>query len=590
MDVFTLLSLIGGIAMFLLGMHQMGLSLEKAAGPGLSGMLERMTRGKTRAMLLGLIITAVMQSSSTTTVMVVGFVNSGIMKLAQAIPVIMGANVGTTVTSWILSLAGIESTNFWISLLKPTTFTPVLAVIGVAMMMFSKNARRRDTGGVFAGFAILMYGMDMMTSTVKPLAGDPAFQSLFLMFDNPWLGLLTGAVLTAVIQSSSASVGILQALAATGAITNGIALPIIMGQNIGTCVTALLGSVGANVNARRTAMVHLVFNIIGSLLFMVIFLIIRPYMAFFDVTTSLLGIAVIHTIFNVLTTGMLLPFAGQLERLVIRMIPEKKDDSYEVMIDERLLATPTFALNRCRELMAEMSSLAHNSVVDAIGLMENYDSSVADNVEKMEDAADEYEDKLGSFALKLNHLSLSASEGRDVTKILHGIGDFERISDHAVNLMETAREIHDKGIVFTDEAKEELKVLYLAVRDILDMAADAYNRDDIALARRVEPLEEVVDELIDELKLRHVHRLLAGTCTVETGFVFGDLLTNLERVADHCSNLAVCVIELSEGEYNAHAYIQRTSSMSDFAIEFQKDSGKYALPKESNRSQSSNDA
>ena len=583
MDIFTVLSLLGGVALFLFGMHQMGDSLEKAAGPRLESLLEKMTRDRGRALLLGVIVTAIMQSSSTTTVMVVGFVNSGIMRLSQAIPIIMGANVGTTVTSWILSLSGIESSSFWMQLIKPSTFTPVLAVVGVAMLSFSKVEKRRTLGGALAGFAILMFGMEMMTDAVKPLAADPAFQSFFLLFDNPWLGMLTGAVLTGVIQSSAASIGILQALAATGSITYGMALPIIMGQNIGTCVTALISCVGANRSAKRTAMVHLYFNVIGSLVFMLLFVLLRDLIPFFRLPTTLLGIAVIHTIFNLMTTGMLLPFTGVLEKLVNLTVPDEhkaQKPEQEVLLDERLLATPTFALARCRALTARMAELARGSVIHALALIDHFDEGVAQHIDQTEEVVDHYEDILGTFAVKLNSMSLSDSEGRDVTRILHGIGDFERICDHAVNLTEAAREISDKQIRFSDDAIAELKVLFLAVGDILEMAVNAYNRGDVPLAKQVEPLEEVIDDLIDELKLRHIHRLRAGRCTVETGFVFGDLLTNLERVSDHCSNLAVCVIELNMGQYNAHEYIEETGHRAEFTASFQKMRSKFKLPEE----------
>ena len=581
MDIFTLLTLIGGVALFLFGMHQMGDCLEKAAGPRLESLLEKMTRDKGRALLLGIIVTAIMQSSSTTTVMVVGFVNSGVMRLSQAIPIIMGANVGTTVTSWILSLSGIDSSALWLQLLKPSSFTPVLAAVGVAMLTFSRVEKRRTLGGALAGFSILMFGMDMMTGAVKPLASDPAFQSFFLLFENPWLGMLTGAVLTGIIQSSAASIGILQALAATGGITYGMALPIIMGQNIGTCVTALISCVGANRAAKRTAMVHLYFNIIGSLLCMIPFVLVRDMVPIFAQSTTLLGIAVIHTLFNLLTTAVLLPFTGALEKLVNLTVREAKHKGEDqVLLDERLLATPTFALARCRALTARMAEMAKHSVTEALGLVDHFDEGIARRIDQAEDDVDRYEDMLGTFAVKLNNMSLSESEGRDVSRILHGIGDFERISDHAVNLTETAREIAEKQVKFTEDAEKELKVLFLAVGEILDMAVDAYNRGDVALARKVEPLEEVIDDLIDELKLRHIHRLREGRCTVETGFVFGDLLTNLERVADHCSNLAVCVIELSEGAYNAHEYIREAGHERAFADGFAQMREKYRLPQE----------
>ncbi len=582
MDIFVILKLLGGVALFIYGMHQMGDGLQKAAGSQLEKLLERMTRGKMRGVLLGIIITAIMQSSSTTTVMVVGFVNSGIMKLSQTVPVIMGANIGTTITSWILSLTGIESNALLAQLIKPATFVPVLALVGVAMVMFSGSTKKRNIGNILAGFALLMFGMDMMTAAVKPLASDPNFANVLLIFNNPWLGMLVGAVLTGIIQSSAASIGMLQALTVTGTVTYGMALPIIMGQNIGTCVTALLSSIGTNKAARRTAMVHLYFNLIGSLFFMVLFVIFGRYLPFFEQAAGLTGIAVIHTVFNVTTTGLLLPFTGMLEKLALLTVKDRAaGDKKEVMLDERLLATPAFALARCRVLVAQMADIARGAVLEGISLFKQFDEPVAKKVADAETEVDHYEDILGTFSVKLTKLSLSDAEGRDVTRILHGIGDFERISDHALNLSEGAREIHEKGIRFTDAAQAELGVLYLAVERILSIATDAYNRADVALAKRVEPLEEVIDILGRELKSRHVKRLRAGRCTVESGFVFADLLNNLERVADHCSNLAVCVIELSNDEFNAHEYIENLETMEEYAVMLKEASREFALPAES---------
>ena len=580
MDIFAVLTMLGGLALFIFGMQQMGDGLEKASDGKLENMLERMASGRMRGVLLGAAVTAIIQSSSATTVTLVGFVNSGIMKLSQATPVIMGANIGTTMTSWLLSLAGIEGDSIFLELLKPTSFSPVLAVIGVSMGMFSKNSRKKDLGGILTGFAILMFGMETMSGAVKPLAQEEGFRNILLMFSNPLLGVLAGLLLTAVIQSSSASVGILQALSVTGSITWGAAIPIIMGQNIGTCATALLSCIGANKNARRVAMVHLYFNLIGTAVFLTVFLILRATGAFtlFDQPISISGIALVHSSFNLASTALLLPFIRQLEWLAIKTIPDRQSKEENVLLDERMLTSPAIALGRCGELTGQMAEYARGSVLSAFDLMTNFNREQAQRILAVEDEVDRYEDALGSFLVKLNKRSLSTAEGRDVSRILHGIGEFERISDHAVNLCETAQEIYDKKISFTREARQEAEVLIRAVREILDISIRAYAERDVPLAKWVEPLEEVIDGIIRELKLRHIERLRQERCTVETGFVFADFLTNCERIADHCSNLAVCVIELSQDEYNAHQYIQRTGSMDEFNSLYRAAQMKYALP------------
>ncbi len=580
MDIFSVLTLLGGLALFLYGMQQMGHGLEKLSGGRLASMLEKLTSSKLKGVLLGAGVTAIIQSSSATTVTVVGFVNSGVMQLYQATPVIMGANIGTTMTAWLLSLTGIQGDALWIQLLKPTSFTPVLALIGVAMTMFSKKAKRQDAGGIMLGFAVLMYGMEMMSGAVAPLADDPNFSSILTMFDNPLFGLMAGLLLTAIIQSSSASVGILQALSMTGAISWGMAIPIILGQNIGTCVTALLAGIGTNKNARRAAMVHLYFNIVGTIFMMAVYLLIlRPVMGAdtFAQPISISGIAIFHSAFNVVTTVLLLPFCRQLEWLATRTIRDKKPDT-TVLLDDRLLGTPVFAINRSSELVADMARTVKDSISDAIDIINDYSDAAAQRILSSEDTTDKYEDVLGTFLVKLTSRHLSVDETRAATRILHGIGDLERISDHSVNLLEAAQEMHEKRIKFTDDAQAELNVLTRAIREIVATATSAYIDENAAKAKLVEPLEAVVDDMIRELKLRHVERLRSGRCSVEHGFVFSDILTNLERIADHCSNLAICIIELKQDEYNAHEYLRRATGMSEFTEMYRAAGDRFRLP------------
>ena len=579
---FDFLTMLGGLALFLFGMSQMGDGLERASSGRLEAVLDKLTSSKLKAVVLGAAVTAIIQSSSATTVTIVGFVNSGVMKLTQAVPIIMGSNIGTTITSWILSLAGIESSNFFIQLLKPTSFSPILAIIGAGMNMFCKNEKKKMLGGIFLGFAVMMYGMDMMGNAMEPLSNDPGFQSILTMFENPILGVLTGAVLTGIIQSSAASIGILQMLALTGNISYGMAIPIIMGQNIGTCVTALISCIGANKNAQRTAMVHLYFNVIGTVVFMILYGIGRSVfnLPIFTENISAAGIAVVHSIFNIASTIMLLPFPQMLVKLACMTIKDHHTEQEEetVLLDERLLTASAFAIGRCKDLVIDMAELSSRTLLEAVSLIDEFSADKAARITEGEDKVDIYEDKLGTFLVKLSANNLSAEEGREVSRILHGIGDLERISDHAVNVMEVGQELHDKKIAFSEDARAELNVLTAAVKEILDLAIRAFETGDVPLAKWVEPLEEVIDDIIRDLKLRHIERLQAGRCTVEMGFIFNDLLANYERVADHCSNLAICVIELAQGEYNVHEYAIKTGAESNFAALYQAAKRKYVLP------------
>ena len=557
MDIFSVLTLFGGLALFLYGMNVMGSSLEKLAGSRLERILERLTDNPIKGVLLGLGVTAVIQSSSAVTVMVVGFVNAGIMKLAQAVGVIMGANIGTTVTAWILSLTGIQGDSFLVQLLKPESFSPVLAVVGVALTMFAKRDKKKDVGTILVGFAVLMFGMSAMSGAVKPLADVPEFQQVLVMFSNPFLGVLTGAALTAIIQSSSASVGILQALSITGSVTYGSAIPIIMGQNIGTCVTALLSSVGANKNARRAAMVHLYFNIIGVMLFLIIFYGLNSvlHFTFVNDTIAAWGIAVVHSTFNIAATVVLLPFAGLLEKLAILTIPDDTQKESFALLDERLLNTPAMAVERARAATAEMAELARVGVFQAMSLTHKWDDTLAEKVKEEESKVDQYEDALGTYLVKLSGRELNHADSQSVNTLLHTISDFERISDHSVNLLKSADEMHTKNVQFSQDAQEELQVLEDAVQDTLNRTTEAFRKGDLHLASKVEPLEQVVDELVRAIKARHIARLQAGSCSIEYGFVLDDLLTNYERVCDHCSNVAVAQIEVAQDSFDTHAYL-----------------------------------
>ena len=580
MDLFDILTLVGCLSLFLFGMDQMGSALERRAGEGLKTMLGRLTSGKAVGFLTGLLVTAVIQSSSATTVMVVGFVNSGLMSLRQAINVIMGANVGTTVTAWIFSLTGIESGNLFVQLLKPTSFTPVLALIGVICMMSSKSGKRKDTGMILLGFAVLMFGMDTMADAVEGLREVPQFREILLMFTNPILGVVAGALLTAIIQSSSASVGILQALASTGQVTYGAAIPIIMGQNIGTCVTAMLSSMGTNRNARRAALVHLSFNILGTASLLAVFQVVKSLVELPLLNSGIdqLGIAVVHSVFNVACTALLLPATALLEKLACRLIPDPEEEEKLEELDERLMATPALAVQRCRNVTEIMADIAANALRDALAELTEHDEARAVRIMAAEANADHYEDILGTYLVKLSAMPLSEQDTVESSELLHMIGDLERISDHAVNLLEAGEELREKKIVFTDAAQAELRQLTAAVDEVVGLAMRAFISNDLTAAALVEPLEQVVDDLKEKLRLRHILRLQRGECSIEAGFVWSDLLTDLERVADHCSNIAGCVLEMRYERLDLHGYLDtvRTGS-TEYAAAYAEYARKYAI-------------
>ena len=580
MDIFDALEMIGGLCLFLFGMNIMGQALERRAGSRLRTTLGKMTGKTMTGFLTGLVVTAVIQSSSATTVMVVGFVNSGLMTLKQAIGVIMGANIGTTVTAWLLSLGGISGDAVWVQLLKPTSFTPVLALIGIIMYMFSKDSRKNDTGMILLGFATLMFGMDTMSGAVSGLREVPAFRQLFVAFTNPLLGVLAGAALTAIIQSSSASVGILQALALSGHVTYAAAIPIIMGQNIGTCVTALISSVGTSRNAKRAAIVHLSFNVIGTVAWLTVFCIVRAVAApaILGESATMYGIAIAHTAFNVACTALLLPASGLLEKLAIRLVPDGKKKDAEVTLDERLLATPPLALEQCSVVAEDMAYYASGALKKAIDCVMEFDPKAAQEVRESEDETDKYEDMLGTYLLKLGAEPLSDTASEEVTELLKLIGDFERIGDHAVNIIESAEELHDKQLEFSRSAKYELSVMTAAVGEVMDLAVKAFAENDAQAASCVEPLEQVVDDLKNELRTRHILRMKKSECSIEAGFVWSDLLTNLERVSDHCSNVALCVLDLKKHTLSAHETQHERKDVPEFAEQYRRYSEKYALP------------
>lgn len=554
MSIFNVLSLIGGLSLFLFGMNFMGDALEKRAGGSLQTVLSRITSSKWKGLILGIAVTAVIQSSSATTVMVVGFVNSGIMVLSQAINVIMGANIGTTVTSWLLSLTGIESDNIFVSLLKPSSFTPVLALIGIILYMFLKNSRKKDIGQILLGFSVLMFGMEAMSDAVKPLKDITEFQNILLMFSNPILGVAAGAVLTAIIQSSSASVGILQALCSTGQITFGTAIPIIMGQNIGTCVTALISSIGANKGAKRSAVVHLCFNIGGTIIWLSIFEFINIFVHFnfMGDKIGVMGIAIVHTLFNLLCTLTFIPLTKQLEKLACIIVKDdQKNQKFEIL-DTRLYATPAVALENCGKIVINMAYEAVDSIRMACNLFSKYDNSIADSILKSEADIDKYEDKIGNYLLGLTNYSLSEKDNIETTKYLHIIGDLERISDHAVNLMNSAKEINSKKLIFSDSAKSEIEKMCSAVNEIMDYTLKAITNDDLTAASEVGPLEEVIDALKKKLQKNHIKRLQNNGCTIEMGSVLSDITTVLERISDHCNNIALCIIDLQRESLGLH--------------------------------------
>ena len=580
MDIFDALSLIGGLCLFLFGMNIMGDALERRAGSALRTLLSRLTTNKMTGFLTGLGVTSVIQSSSATTVMVVGFVNSGLMDLKQAINVIMGANVGTTVTAWLLSLSGIESENFFVQLLKPTSFTPVLALVGIILYMFCNGSKKKDTGAILLGFATLMCGMDTMSSAVSGLSEVEEFRNLFLMFQNPVLGVLAGALLTAIIQSSSASVGILQALAITGQVSYGAAIPIIMGQNIGTCITAMLSSIGTNKNAKRAAVVHLSFNVIGTMVWLSVFCVVKYIFspALLDQSASLVGIAVAHSAFNILCTALLLPMSGVLEAVAKKIIPDAKTSEKDVELDERLLDTPPLALESCRRVTAEMGELSVSAMKESIKILTLYTDKLAEDIREKEEKTDRYEDMLGTYLVKLSSNRVSDADSAEVTELLKMIGDFERISDHAVNVLESAEELRQKGLSFSEAAMDELRSLTGAVGEILDLSMDAFVRSDLEAAAKVEPLEQVVDDLKESMRTRHMIRLQRGECSIDAGFVWSDLLTDLERVADHCSNIAGCVLDAARNNVGLHEALREFRvDNQEFMDQYDRFAGRYAL-------------
>jgi len=562
LTVFNLFSLLGGIAFFLYGMQLLGSSLEQRAGSKLKPILESLTNSNLKGIVVGAVVTGLIQSSTATTVMLVGFVNSGIMQLHQAISVIFGANIGTTITSWLLSLSGIESDNFWVSMLKPSSFAPLMAFIGIIIMFSSK--RKKDVASIFIGFSILMFGMEAMSGSVAGLAEVPGFVDILTLFTNPLFGVLAGAVITAAIQSSAASVGILQALANTGTISYAVAMPIVMGQNIGTCLTALISSIGANKNAKRVALAHLYFNSIGTLIFLIIYFAANALidLQFMNGTISAFGVAVFHSIFNITCTIIMFPLINVLEKLVIKTIPDDgKDAKADLLLDERLLATPSIAIDQCRKITCDMAELTKETLLKSIEIMDNYNDKEATKIIEIEEQVDLYEDKIGAYLVKISSKSLSDQDTRETSKLLHSIGDFERISDHAINIVESAQEKSDKDMQFSEEAQKELGIMVSAVTEIMDLAINCFVNNDALLAMQVEPLEQVIDGINAEIRNRHIQRLQNGLCTIELGFVLSDFLTNLERVSDHCSNIAISVIEAAqEEELNRHQYVQDVKS------------------------------
>ena len=581
MSIFDGLNMIGGLCLFLFGMNLMGQALEKRAGGKMRTLLGKMTGRKMIGFLTGLGITAVIQSSSATTVMVVGFVNSGLLTLRQAINVIMGANVGTTVTAWLLSLGGISSGALWVKLLKPSSFTPVLALIGIVLYMFCKSSKKKDTGMILLGFATLMFGMETMTGAVSGLKDVPGFQKLFLTFTNPALGVLAGAVLTAIIQSSSASVGILQALAVTGQVSYGAAIPIIMGQNIGTCVTALLSAIGTNKTARRAAVVHLMFNIIGTVVWLSVFSLVRLLFApaLLAQPATMFGIAVAHSVFNVLCTALLLPLSGMLEKLALWIVPEtKKGEEQTTLLDERLLATPPLALERCHELVTRMAEDAGAALKASLETVKKFDPQAAWRIREDENRTDQYEDAVSTYLIRLSAEPLNQADSEETTAMLKYIGDFERIADHAVDILKSAEEMRDKEISFSPEAAREMDVLMRAVEEILTLTFRAFHENDAQLASRVEPLEQVIDTLKEELRTRHILRMTKGECSAEAGFVWSDLLTSLERTADHCSNVAGCVMDIARHQLSLHDTLRREKNGDgDFDAQYDAYAAEFSL-------------
>ncbi len=590
MDIFDFLTMVGGLALFLYGMRVLGDGLKKASGGKMEHILEKLTSNKLMAVLLGAGVTAVIQSSSATTVMVVGFVNSGIMKLTQAVGVILGANVGTTVTAWILSLTEVNGTSFFLQLLKPTSFSPVLAIVGVILISMGKKNRQKDIGTIMVGFAVLMSGMNTMSSAVTPLASEPGFIKFLLAFSNPVLGMLVGLVLTAVIQSSSASIGILQALSVTGAVSYSTAIPIILGANIGACATSLISGVGANRNGRRAALIHLYFNLIKTITFMLVFYTINAVVdfAFMGQPASALGIAVIHTAFNVVSVILIFPVSAVLEKLVILTIPiseeEQKEDRQDKnelqLLDARFLGTPSFALEVCKSVAATMVDISREALFIAIDMLDHYDEESAKKVIELENIVDHYDDEIGSYLVKLSSRHLTERDSQQLSVLLHSIGDFERISDHAINIMESAREMSEKSLSFSRKAQEELSIYTGAIRDIVNTSVKVFQEEDLSLAAMIEPMEEVIDYLSVEVKKRHMKRLRKGKCTIEMGFVLSDITTNYERVSDHCSNIALSLLQLNEENFETHEYqeaiVEKNSKVFEANVRQMKE--RYQLP------------
>lgn len=581
MDIFSVITLVGGLAFFLYGMNVMSSGLERMAGSKLEGYLKKMTSNRFKGFLLGLTITGIIQSSSAMTVMLVGLVNSGIMTLRQTIGVIMGSNIGTTVTAWILSLVGIESENTWVRLLNPENFSLVFALVGILLIMLSKKSRHKDVGSILIGFAVLMYGMKLMSGAVEPLKDMPEFARLLTAFENPLLGVLAGMVLTMIIQSSSASVGILQALALTGSISYGVAIPIIMGQNIGTCITALISSVGVTRNARKVAIVHISFNVIGTTVFLSLYLILNSIVGFSfnDQPVDALGIAVVHSVFNICTTILLMPFSNLLEKLANLIVHDGEPENGRAeLLDPRLLATPSVAVSECDAKTVAMAHLAKDAIFAALELTERYDSSTAAKVLENENEIDRYEDQLGNFLVKISSLKQSDADSRRVSKMLHAIGDFERLGDHAVNLEKTARELSEKGLTFSPAAAHELSVLRSAIREILELTITAYETGEVLMASRAEPLEQTIDGLVAAVKSNHIKRLQESNCSIEMGFILSDLLSNCGRISDHCSNIAVLVLEVADGSFDSHRYLNEIKyGDAGFTAAYERYCAKYAL-------------
>lgn len=590
MDIFAILTMIGGLALFLYGMEVLGDGLKKASGGKLEIILEKLTSNKLMAILLGAGVTAVIQSSSATTVMVVGFVNSGIMKLSRAVGVILGANVGTTVTAWILSLSDVKGSGFFFQLLKPSSFSPILAIIGIALLHMGKKEIHKNVGTILVGFAVLMFGMDTMSNSVTPFAQSPEFSKILLMFSNPVLGMLAGLILTAIIQSSSASVGILQALCASGAVSYATAIPIIMGENVGACMPALLSGAGGNKGAKRAALIHLYYNILKTVTFMAVFYAINAFVhfAFLEQAASAVGVAVIHSAFNVAAVIVIYPFTSLLERLVYFTIPETEEEKQEVVwdkkeihvLDARFLGTPGFALEQCKNVAVDMANYARDALFMAMELINKFDQKTSEKVIELEELVDHYEDELGSYLVKLSSKHLTEKDSQELSVLLHCIGDFERISDHAINIMESAREMYEKELAFSKKAQEELVIFTGAVKDIVNTSVRIFQEEDLKLAGMVEPLEEVIDYLNSEVKKRHIKRLRKGKCTIEMGFILSDITTNYERVSDHCSNVALCLLQLNEENFDTHEYQYNLTNKNnaEFIMEVKRLSEQYQLP------------